>query len=108
MNPPVLIETGPHKGKCPCHKHHLTSEHYTHAKFAARRLAAAVGHKVFAEHVRYVAPDKGSLSVSLVDGQCFLLVGGNAAYCGDGRGKGIWMRNGKRWDIAPGEKIRLL
>jgi hypothetical protein len=68
---------------------------------AARRLSAALGMKIQPEIIDVVY--RGRL-VKLKNGRAFTLAGGNAAYVGDG----IWVKNGKVWNIQPDEDVRPL
>jgi hypothetical protein len=68
---------------------------------AARRLSAAIGLKVEPESIDVIY---GGRVVKLKNGNAFLLVGGNAAYLGDG----VWLKNGRVWNIAPDEDVRPL
>ncbi len=63
---------------------------------AARRLSAALGKRIDAEHIVYTA-DGTVMTADAV----YSLAGGNVAYeAGAG-----WWRNGKRWDPT-GVKLR--
>jgi hypothetical protein len=68
---------------------------------AARRLSAALGMKIQPEIIDVVY--RGRL-VQLTSGKAFVLAGDNAAYVGDG----IWVKNGKVWNIAPDKDTRPL
>jgi hypothetical protein len=70
-------------------------------QFAARRLSAALDMKIEPEIIDVVY-DRGI--VQLKNGRAFALAGGNAACVGDG----IWVKNGKVWDIQPDEDVRPL
>jgi hypothetical protein len=68
---------------------------------AARRLSAALGMRIDPEIIDVVYDGR---IVRLKNGNAFALAGGNAAYLGDG----VWVKNGKVWDIQPGEDVRPL
>lgn len=79
---------------------------------AARRLSAALGEDIKPGMVERVT-DEGLLK--LTDDRVFCLAGGNAVYRGPVMGDsiddyqpGYWVKNGKPWNIQPGEKIRPL
>jgi hypothetical protein len=70
-------------------------------QLAARRLSAALGMKIQPEIIDIVYDRR---IVILKNGNAFALPGGNAAYLGDG----VWVKNGKVWDIQPDEVVRPL
>ena len=79
---------------------------------AARRLSAAIGMEIRPSQIERVSEDG---MVKLTQGTLFCLAGGNAAYKGsvlddtpDDYEPGFWIRNGKVWNVQPGEKIRPL
>ena len=59
-------------------------------ELAARRLSGALGRKVKPEDVEEITYGH----VFLKSGESFRLLGGNAAYCGNG----VYYRNGKPWE----------
>lgn len=79
---------------------------------AARRLSAALGAEIRFSQIERVSEEG---LVKLTDGRGFCLAGGNAVYKGPVMGDtiedfqhGYWVRNGKVWNMQPGEKIRPL
>jgi hypothetical protein len=70
-------------------------------QLAARRLSAALGMRIDPEIIDVVYDRR---VVQLKNGNAFALAGGNAAYVGEG----IWVKNGKVWNIAPDEDVRPL
>jgi hypothetical protein len=68
---------------------------------AARRLSAAIGMRIDPDIIDFVLEPS---IVQLKNGRAFSLAGGNAAYVGEG----IWVKNGKVWDIQPNEDVRPL
>ena len=79
---------------------------------AARRLSAALGADIKSSQIERVSEEG---LVKLTNGGVFCLAGGNAVYKGPVMGDsiedyqpGYWIRNGKVWNMQPGEKIRPL
>jgi hypothetical protein len=79
---------------------------------AARRLSAALGVEIKSSQIERVSEDG---MVKLSNGGVFCLAGGNAVYRGPVMGDtvedyqhGYWVKNGKPWNLQPGEKIRPL
>jgi hypothetical protein len=75
-------------------------------------LSAALGADIKASQIERV-DEEGF--VKLTNGSLFCLAGGNAVFKGSVMGDtiedyepGYWIKNGKPWNLQPGEKVRPL